>query len=160
MPQSKQKDQPKQKDQHDHTPDNHQRLPNKEAIIHFNGKTLLTSKSYLDVKAYEHALAFTVAGLMNEDLLKDVRDAVKSAMENGTDFRTFKRTLKPYLMAKGWLAQTLDDGTQTLVVGGQSPPPAYHLSHQQTDRLCRRAMAANSKNQRIFAVSAIHAIGV
>lgn len=107
----------KTKDEHGYTPDNYQQLPNKEAIIHFNGKTLLTAESYLDVKAYEHALAFTVAGLMDEDLLKDVRDAVASAMENGTDFREFKRTLKPYLMAKGWLAETLDDGTQQLVAG-------------------------------------------
>lgn len=107
----------KTKDEYGYTPDNYQPLPNKEAIVHFNGKTLLTAESYLDVKAYEHALAFTVAGLMDEDLLKDVRDAVASSMENGTDFRTFKQTLKPYLMAKGWLAETLDDGTQQLVAG-------------------------------------------
>lgn len=100
-----------------YTADNYKQLPNKEAIIAFNGKTLLTAESYLDVKAYEHALAFTVSGLMDEDLLKDVRDAMASAMKNGTDFREFKRTLKPYLMAKGWLSETLDDGTQRLVVG-------------------------------------------
>ena len=126
MPQSK------QKDQHGHTPDNYQPLPNKEAIIHFNGKTLLTSKSYLEVKAYEHAIAFTVAGLMNEDLLKDVRDAIKSAMENGTDFNTFKKRLKPYLMAKGWLAQTLDDGTQTLVVGSHRRLRTIYHTNKQT----------------------------
>lgn len=106
-----------QKDEHGYTPDNYQPLPNKEAIIHFNGKTLLTSESYLDVKAYEHALAFTVAGLMDEDLLKDVRDGIASSLSKGEDFRTFKQRLKPYLMAKGWLAETLDDGTQQLVAG-------------------------------------------
>ncbi len=78
------------------------RLPNQEAIIHFQGKTLLTSESYFDVKAYEHALAFTVAKIADEDLLKTVRDAIQSALENGTDFRTFKRTLLPYLNAQGW----------------------------------------------------------
>lgn len=95
----------------------YQPLPNEEAIVAFNGKALLTSESYLDVKAYQHALAFTVAGLMDEDLLKETRDAIKSALENGTDFRTFKQRLKPYLMSKGWLAETLEDGTQTLTVG-------------------------------------------
>lgn len=93
-------------------------LPNKEAIIHFKGKTLLTSYSYLDVKAYEHALAFTVAKMMDEDLLKETRDAILSAMENGTDFRDFKQRLKPYLMAKGWLAPSfkndnVDDDKET-----------------------------------------------
>lgn len=77
-------------------------LPNKEAIIHFQGKTLLTSQSYLDVKAYEHALAFTVAKMADQDLLKMTRDAILSAMQNGTDFRDFKRTLMPYLNSQGW----------------------------------------------------------
>ncbi len=92
-------------------------LPNEEAIVSFNDKTLLTSESYLDVKAYEHALAFTVAGILDEDLLKDTRDAIKSALENGTDFATFKQRLKPFLMSKGWLTETLDDGTQQLTAG-------------------------------------------
>lgn len=122
----------KTKDEHGYTPDNYQPLPNKEAIVHFNGKTLLTAESYLDVKAYEHALAFTVAGLMDEDLLKDVRDAVASAMENGTDFREFKRTLKPYLMAKGWLAETLDDGTQQLVAGSNRRLRTIYSTNLQT----------------------------
>ena len=122
----------KTKDEYGYTPDNYQPLPNKEAIVHFNGKTLLTAESYLDVKAYEHALAFTVAGLMDEDLLKDVRDAVASAMENGTDFREFKRTLKPYLMAKGWLAETLDDGTQQLVAGSNRRLRTIYSTNLQT----------------------------
>lgn len=122
----------KTKDEYGYTPNNYQPLPNKEAIVHFNGKTLLTAESYLDVKAYEHALAFTVAGLMDEDLLKDVRDAVASAMENGTDFREFKRTLKPYLMAKGWLAETLNDGTQQLVAGSNRRLRTIYSTNLQT----------------------------
>lgn len=82
--------------------ENNEHLQNKEAIIHFKGKPLLTSYSYLDVKSYEHALAFTVAKMMDEDLLKETRDAILSAMENGTDFRDFKRTLMPYLTSQGW----------------------------------------------------------
>ncbi len=123
---------PSQKDEHGYTPENYQPLPNKEAIIHFNGKTLLTSESYLDVKAYEHALAFTVAGLMDKDLLKDVRDGIKSALENGEDFRTFKQRLKPYLMAKGWLAETLDDGTQQLVAGSNRRLRTIYSTNLQT----------------------------
>ncbi len=108
---------PKTDPQVDYPESAYQPLPNKEAIVAFNGKALLTSESYLDVKAYQHALAFTVAGLMDEDFLKETRDAIASALENGTDFRTFKQRLKPYLMSKGWLAETLDDGTQKLQVG-------------------------------------------
>lgn len=44
------------------------RLPNREAITHFNGKVLLTSQGYAEVKAYEHALAFTVAQIADKDM--------------------------------------------------------------------------------------------
>lgn len=82
------------------------RLPNKEAIAHFNGKVLLTSQGYAEVKAYEHALAFTVAQIADKDLLSDVHKAMKDAIENGTAFHDFQKRLKPYLLAKGWLAPT------------------------------------------------------
>lgn len=77
-------------------------MKNKEAIIHFNGKTLLTSGSYLDVKAYEHALAFTVAKMIDEDLLKNTRDLITKSLETGTTFSEFKKQLKPLLSADGW----------------------------------------------------------
>lgn len=81
----------------------YQPLKNKEAIISFNGKNLLTTQSYLDVKAYQHALAFTVAKMMDEDLLADTRGLIQSAMETGTDFHESKKQLLPQLMSKGWL---------------------------------------------------------
>lgn len=86
-------------------------LPSKEAIIHFNGKTLLTSKSYLDVKAHEHALAFTVAKMLDEDLLQNTRDLIAKSLENGTSFHEFKRQLKPLLSKDGWGNMT-DDKTK------------------------------------------------
>lgn len=81
-------------------------LPNKEAIAHFNGKVLLTTQHYAELKAYEHALAFTVAGIADKDMLAEVHKAMTQAMANGTSFHDFKKQLKPYLMAKGWLAPT------------------------------------------------------
>lgn len=83
-------------------------LKNEQTIIHFNNKVLLTSQSYLDVKAYEHALAFTVANMLDKDLLQDTHDLIAKSLENGTDFREFKKQLKPLLLKKGWLG--FDDG--------------------------------------------------
>lgn len=77
-------------------------LPNREAIASFDGKVLLDSFGYLDVQAYEHAVAFTVAKMMDADLLAETKAALSDALKNGTDFREFKRRLKPYLMSKGW----------------------------------------------------------
>lgn len=78
-------------------------MKNQQAIIHFNNKVLLTSQGYLDVKAYEHALAFTVAKMLDKDLLKDTHDLIAKSLENGTDFREFKKQLLPLLFKKGWL---------------------------------------------------------
>lgn len=78
-------------------------MKNTQAIIHFNNKVLLTSQSYLDVKAYEHALAFTVAKMLDKDLLKDTHELIAKSLENGTSFNEFKKQLKPLLLKKGWL---------------------------------------------------------
>lgn len=82
------------------------RLPNKETEKYFNQKSLITSAEFAKLKAYEHALAFTVAGIADKDMLTEVHKAMTQAMTNGTSFHDFKKTLKPYLMAKGWLAPT------------------------------------------------------
>lgn len=97
---------------------NHERLPNREAIASFNGKVLLTTQHYAELKAYEHALAFTVARIADKDMLTEVHKAMKQAIENGTNFADFKKQLRPYLMAKGWLApnfknDNVDDDKET-----------------------------------------------
>ncbi|OOR87933.1 hypothetical protein B0182_10935 [Moraxella bovis] len=97
---------------------NHERLPNKEAIASFGGKALLTAQHHAELKAYEHALAFTVARIADKDMLTEVHKAMKQAIENGTSFADFKKQLRPYLMAKGWLAPTfkndnVDDDKET-----------------------------------------------
>lgn len=80
-------------------------LPNQEAIVHFKDKVLLDSSSYLDVLAHEHAIAFVVAGMADADLLAETKAAIQSALDSGSDFNAFKRRLKPYLTAKGWLSK-------------------------------------------------------
>lgn len=85
-----------------YTDENFKPLINKEALVSFNNKTLLTSYHYLDVLAQEHAVAFTVAKMLDEDMLSEVHGAISDALATGTDFRDFKKRLKPYLMSRGW----------------------------------------------------------
>ena len=87
-------------------PTQYDRLPNHEAIAHFNGKVLLTTGHYAELKAYEHALAFTVARIADKDILTEVHKAMTQAIENGTTFHDFQKQLKPYLTARGWLGLT------------------------------------------------------
>lgn len=82
-------------------------LTNLQALASFDGKTLLPRYHYLDVIAREHAVAFSVAKMMDEDMLAEVQSAMTDALANSTDFDVFKKRMEPYLMAKGWWGKEL-----------------------------------------------------
>lgn len=77
-------------------------LVNQQALRHHGNKALLPSFSHWDVLAQEHAIAFSVAKMMDEDLLAETHAAIQDALKHGTDFNAFKQRLMPYLMARGW----------------------------------------------------------
>ena len=77
-------------------------LLDRAAFEHLQSKTLLPSFSHYDVWLYEHAVGFTVAKMMDADLLSDVKSALEYAMQSGEPYHQFAKKLKPYLMAKGW----------------------------------------------------------
>jgi Phage Mu protein F like protein len=78
------------------------RLPPKEAIAYFRQKGYAIGFSWEDVWQQEHQAAFTVAKAMQLDILRDIREAVDSALSDGTTFATFRQNLKPLLVQKGW----------------------------------------------------------
>lgn len=82
-------------------------LIDRAALGHLKSKKLLPGFSHYDVWLYEHAVVFTIAKMMDKDMLADVRAALTDAMQNGTDFADFKKRLKPYLMAKGWWGESV-----------------------------------------------------
>lgn len=89
-----------------------ERLPDVHAEQHFGQKSIITSAEFANFKAYQHALAFTVAGIADKDMLSEIHKAVKGAIDNGTSFNDFKKSLRPFLIAKGYLAPTLGDDEQ------------------------------------------------
>lgn len=82
-------------------------LVDKAAFEHFKAKKILPGFSHYDVWLYQHSLAFTVAKMMDADMLAEVKDAIEAAQRNGTAFADFKKRLKPYLMAKGWWGEQI-----------------------------------------------------
>ncbi len=82
-------------------------LVDKAAFEHFKAKKILPGYSHYDVWLYQHSLAFTVAKMMDADMLAEVKDAIEAAQRNGTAFADFKKRLKPYLMAKGWWGEQI-----------------------------------------------------
>lgn len=99
-------------------------LVDTDALDFFKSKGLKTGFDYRDVWLYEHATAFTVAKMMDEDMLAEVQNAVSDAIKNATPFRDFKQRLKPYLMAKGWWGESIEidpiDGQPKIVQLGST----------------------------------------
>ena len=77
-------------------------LLDRAALEHLKSKTLLPSFSHYDVWLYEHAVGFSVAKMMDADLLADTKSALEYAMQSGEPYQQFAKKLKPYLMARGW----------------------------------------------------------
>lgn len=77
-------------------------LPPADAVAYFRQKGYRIGFDHRDVWRQEHQAAFTVAKAMHIDVLKDIRGAVDDALADGTTFATFKKTLQPKLVDRGW----------------------------------------------------------
>lgn len=75
------------------------------AVRFFRKKGLRRTFSWQDIWQEEHDAAFTVAKMMDIDLLRDVRDAVDYAIAKGETFADFRRKLEPELVRRGWWGQ-------------------------------------------------------
>ena len=82
-----------------------------EAAVSFmRDKGLRKSFHYADMLAEEHVNAFTVAKMMDMDLLADVQKKVTEAIDSGMSMQEFRSQLTPYLQSKGWWGKaTLTD---------------------------------------------------
>ncbi len=77
-------------------------LPPAEAIEFFRRKGYTISFDWWETWQEAHARAFTVAKAMRLDILRDIREAVDSAIAEGKTFSQFRKELEPKLRAKGW----------------------------------------------------------
>lgn len=77
-------------------------LPPEQAVAHFRGKGLRSSFAWQDVLHQEHETAFTVAKMLDIDLLKDVQESLDKAIAEGVNFRDWADKLTPLLQARGW----------------------------------------------------------
>lgn len=84
-------------------------LPPKQAIEYFKQKGYAVGFDYRDVWQGEHQASFTVAKVMQQDILADIRQEVARAIQEGIPYQQFAKTLIPTLQAKGWW------GRQTMI---------------------------------------------
>ncbi|MGP9788938.1 phage head morphogenesis protein [Roseinatronobacter sp. NSM] len=76
--------------------------PPPEASRFLANKDWLPAFSFEDVEPQEHATAFTVAKAMQMDVLKDIREELQRALDEGIPLDQFQRNLRPRLEARGW----------------------------------------------------------
>ena len=94
-------------------------LAPEKALAFFRGKGLAESFAWQDVWQEEHRSAFTVAKMMDVDLLRDMRKAVDQALADGQTFAEFRDGIEGKLMEAGWWgrAEMVDPATgETQVV--------------------------------------------
>lgn len=96
-------------------------LPPAQAVEFMARKGLKTSFVWQDVYADQHSNAFTVAKMMDLDLLSEVFEAVNSAILNGDSFAMFSERLIPLLQDAGWWGKKdlVDPVTGNIIEGAQ-----------------------------------------
>lgn len=91
------------------------------ALEFFKAKGLQPTFSYLDMIREEHDVAFTVAKMLQVDLLHTTREAVNQAIAEGWSIGRFRKELGPKLQAAGWWGRgdILDPQTGALAQDAQ-----------------------------------------
>lgn len=74
----------------------------REAFEYFAAKGLKVGFDYTDVWREEHVASFTVAKVMEKDILATVRGSLERALEEGVSFRKWKKEIGPVLDKSGW----------------------------------------------------------
>lgn len=77
-------------------------LPPETAIDFFKSKGLRPTFSYLDMVREEHDVAFTVAKMLQVDLLNTVQKSLDTALAEGWSIQRFRQSLTPILQSAGW----------------------------------------------------------
>lgn len=88
-------------------------LPPEKAIEYFQSKGYAITWSWKDLWQEAQAKSFTVAKVLNTDILSDIRGALDDALNNGTTLRDFEKKLTPILQTKGWWGKTEYTDTTT-----------------------------------------------
>lgn len=78
-----------------------------------------------ELKAYHHALAFTIARLANQDLIHDIKVAINSALNNGTSLADFTKQLRPYLIKQGWISDNKQLARRLAIIYDTNLSTAY-----------------------------------
>jgi len=77
-------------------------LTPQQALEYFLGKGVKPTFNWADMMGAEHDTAFTVAKMMDTDLLATVKGKLDKALESGMTLQQFQKDLIPTLQKAGW----------------------------------------------------------
>lgn len=77
-------------------------LTPEKAIKYLKDKDYKFSWDWEEIWQDAHKKSFTVAKVMRQDILNDIREIVEKSMEEGLTLQQFKKELEPKLKNKGW----------------------------------------------------------
>lgn len=111
----------------------------KEALAWFKRKGIEPGFDYRDVWKEEHANAFTVAKMLNADLLTEVKQLIEQAIEDGQTFAQFRDVLKPLLVKSGWwgiqtMADPLTGDSKPVQLGSEGRLKTIYRTNMRTAR--------------------------
>jgi len=109
-------------------------LPFDEAIQFFRQKLNIKSDVWSALYAEEHDHAFTVAGVMRDDMLEDFRTAIDQAIAEGTTYQAFLADFDTIVAKYGW-SYNGSRGWRTRTIYENNIRPAYNAGRysQMTD---------------------------
>ena len=100
-------------------------LPPEKAIAFYQNNGLRRSFAWQDMINEEHAYAFTVAKMMDRDLLATTKELIDKMIAEGRTIQDFNKELIPHLQRKGWWGKDdLLDPKTGMVVNAQLGSPA------------------------------------
>lgn len=108
-----------------------------QAIAYMKGKGLTTTFNWQQLVGEEHARAFTVAKMMDADLLATVKESLDAAQAAGKPFQQWADELIPTLQAKGWwgrksMVDPLTGNTIMAQLGSPSRLQTIYRTNMQT----------------------------
>jgi SPP1 gp7 family putative phage head morphogenesis protein len=106
-------------------------LPPEKALEFLQEKGLRTTRSYADMASEEHLTSFTVAKMMDMDMLGDVKKSLEAAMKAGTPFKEWVKTILPTLQAKGWLGDQANPAWRLETIFRTNMQSAYAVGEWQ-----------------------------
>jgi SPP1 gp7 family putative phage head morphogenesis protein len=83
------------------------KLPPSIAIKYFRNKKNTNTWDWYELWQKSHRKSFTVAKVVNDKVLTDIRSALDDALSEGKTFRDFSKELKPLLQKRGWWGEQI-----------------------------------------------------